>query len=624
MTRLRLLSALLVLSVAAGAQAKETPNHLTPFASEAAFQDYLTKVRKAEEKRQAEQERKWRRERAKQDGMVYPAPTAVPPPPAPPSAASPPAAAEAASASDAITNVQTAGVDEGGIVKKLGDYLVILRRGRLFTVKAGADELRAVDSIDAFGPGIDPAGAWYDEMLISGRTVLVIGYSYARGGTEVGLFHIDGSGKLSYRNTYHLRSNDYYSSRNYASRLVGKQLVFYSPMRLGVMGREPMLPAVRHWRDGGGEFKRILPATRIYGSGQELQAYDATLHTVTVCDIRDDAGLDCRATAVLGSSGRVFYVAADTVYVWLAPVYAPRRRGVALGDSALLRMPLSGGEPQALRVAGSPVDQLSFLERDGHINVLVGRQAGGDGMWRAEGKTGALALFRAPLSAFGGSGASSVPAQYRPLPGVNGWGLQNRFVGDWLLYGSQYGEEPAYAVAYARSGAPITLDLGHRSERIEALGGDALIVGNRGGDLVFSSIRLDGTATAMTGYIERNAAQSESRTHGFFYQPKGAREGILGLPMLAGGDGRGGAAVKYLRNRDLRLGDLGQLSASPQGRLDDGCRASCVDWYGNARPIFVGERVYALMGYELVEGRVVDGAVTERRRVDYSPRGNSR
>ena len=618
MTRLRLLSVLLALSVAAGAQAKETPSHLTPFANEAAFQDYLAKVRKAEQKRQAEQERKWRRERAKQGQMIYPAPMSPPPP-------APPAAAEAAApASDAITNVQTAGVDEGGIVKKLGDYLIVLRRGRLFTIKAGPDELRPVDSIDAFGPGIDPGGAWYDEMLISGRTVLVIGYSYARGGTEVGLFHVDDAGRLSYRNTYHLRSNDYYSSRNYASRLVGKQLVFYSPMRLGVMGDAPMLPAVRHWRDGGGEFKRILPATRIYGSGQELQAYDATLHTVTVCDIRDGAELDCRATAVLGSSGRVFYVAADTVYVWLAPVRTPRWRGAPIGDSALLRMPLGGGEPQALRVAGAPIDQMSFLERDGHINVLVGRDAGGEGMWRSDGKTGPIALFRAPLRLFGGAQASSAPEHYRPLPGVGGWSLQNRFVGDWLLYGNPYSDAPAYAVAYARTGQPVALDLGHRSERIEALGGDALIVGNRGGDLVFSSIRLDGTATAMTGYIERNAAQSESRTHGFFYQPKGVREGILGLPMLTGGDGRGGAAVKYLRNRDLRLGDLGQLAASPQGRLDDGCRASCVDWYGNARPIFVGERVYALMGYELVEGRIIDGAVTERRRVDYGPRANGR
>jgi uncharacterized secreted protein with C-terminal beta-propeller domain len=38
-----------------------------------------------------------------------------------------------------ITNVQTAGVDEGGIVKRAGDFLVVLRRGRLFTVRVGGD-----------------------------------------------------------------------------------------------------------------------------------------------------------------------------------------------------------------------------------------------------------------------------------------------------------------------------------------------------------------------------------------------------------------------------------------------------------------------------------------------------
>ena len=119
---------------------------------------------------------------------------------------------------------------------------------------------------------------------------------------------------------------------------------------------------------------------------------------------------------------------------------------------------------------------------------------------------------------------------------------------------------------------------------------------------------------------QRNTAQSESRTHGFFYQSKGVREGILALPILSGGYDRQSAAVKYLRNRRLQLGDLGRLSAAPLNSANDGCRASCVDWYGNARPIFVGERVYALMGYELVEGRVRDDAITELRRVDFAPR----
>src|SRR5439155_9226923 len=72
---------------------------------------------------------------------------------------------------ESITNNQHAGVDEGGIVKLHGDYLVVLRRGRLFTVAVGDDELRPVSVADAFGGEIDPNGTWYDEMLVSGNTV---------------------------------------------------------------------------------------------------------------------------------------------------------------------------------------------------------------------------------------------------------------------------------------------------------------------------------------------------------------------------------------------------------------------------------------------------------------------
>lgn len=51
-----------------------------------------------------------------------------------------------------ITNTQKAGVDEGGIVKRAGDYLVVLRRGRLFTIRDGDDALTPVAAIDAFAP----------------------------------------------------------------------------------------------------------------------------------------------------------------------------------------------------------------------------------------------------------------------------------------------------------------------------------------------------------------------------------------------------------------------------------------------------------------------------------------
>ena len=238
--------------------------------------------------------------------------------PASPAAAAPKAAAEAVA--DSITNVQHAGVDEGGIVKLHGEHLVILRRGRLFTVRIAGGSLEPVSSADSFGPDVDPRGAWYDEMLIAGNTIAVIGYSYARGGTEVGLFEISRAGRLAHKGTYHLRSNDYYSSRNYASRLIGTKLVFYSPLYLNPSAGDPyaQFPAMRRWRPGAtpAEFKRIAPATRIYRTDEPLDPFaGVALHTVSVCELAKPE-LECESTAVMGPPGRVFYVSPSSVFVW--------------------------------------------------------------------------------------------------------------------------------------------------------------------------------------------------------------------------------------------------------------------------------------------------------------------
>ena len=85
-------------------------------------------------------------------------------------------------------------------------------------------------SIDAFPPGVDGRGDWYDEMLIAGDRVVVVGYSYRRRGSQVNRFRLDADGSLTFEDSYQLRSADYYSSRNYATRLIGNRLILYSPL----------------------------------------------------------------------------------------------------------------------------------------------------------------------------------------------------------------------------------------------------------------------------------------------------------------------------------------------------------------------------------------------------------
>jgi hypothetical protein len=563
-----------------------------------------------------------------------------------------PGAVVAEATSESITNVQTAGVDEGGIVKRAGDFLIVLRRGRLFAVRVGGDALQPVAAVDAYAPGANPQGAWYDELLVSGRDVVVIGYSYARGGTEIGLFEIEGDGGLRYRATHHLRSFDYYSSRNYASRLIGRKLVFYTPTLLSPWQAQPwqQFPAVRRWQgeaDALG-FRRILPATRVFRTDDDFAPGEPlALHTVTVCELGGDE-LRCESTAVLGPAGRVFYVSQGSVYVWTSTwrrqAPAPGQRIDARALSAVFRLPLDGAAPSALKTAGVPIDQMSFLEDDGHLNVLLRESGRGEGMWGSESTQGAMALLRVPLAAFGDGRGSAQREHYRRVPGAAGGALQNRFVGDWLLWGegADGAGASAWALRYAAAAEATPLPTQHAVERIEALGRDAVLVGSRGGDLHFSAVRLArGDARLAGGHVQPGVAQGETRTHGFFYRAQADDLGLLGLPVLAGGGRRhgvyagaqGAAAVLFLRNRDLRFTALGQLRASEGGARDDGCKASCVDWYGNARPIFLGDRVLALMGYDIVEGRIdtagwrfdqspnapLNEQIVERRRISFAP-----
>ena len=582
---------------------------------------------------------------------------------APAPAAAPAAPAAAASPAESITNNQVAGVDEGGIVKQHGRHLVVLRRGRLFSIDIGQAGLALSATAPAYAIGDLPVGGWYDEMLIHGSTIVVIGFSARRGGTEIGLFDIDPAGRIEHRLTQVLRSADYYSSRNYASRLVDGQLVMYAPVPLRV-SPDPLagLPTMGEWRgaSGMGPLRRIAPPTRIYRTDEPVDPrLGVTLHTVLRCDL-NQRHMPCEASGVLGPTGRVFFVSGQAVYVWTVQggwTDQPAR-------AALFRLPLDGRSlPGAIKTEGSPIDQFSFAEAgDGTLQVLLRANGRGDGMWRAEGAGGNLALLRLTARDFGDGQGQAPAAAYRALPPAGDGALQNRHVGHWLLYGATnrqvrppsqaaaaFGSRTVVAVDTRASGAAQSIVLGHSIDRIEALGAQAIVIGSAGSDLSFTPVRLGGgegePVRAEAPLVERDAAQGETRSHGFFYRPdagSSTTQGVLALPVRgprAGATGlpgapqwsEGPAGMVWLRVSDgpqgIGLSHLGRVEArphaTPRGVPDDACVASCVDWYGNARPIFLAQRSFALMGYELVELALPTPqapSLRELQRLDFMPR----
>lgn len=567
---------------------------------------------------------------------------AGPPPPAAPMAQSAEIAVTGSRvANPSITNTQEAGVDEGGIVKIIGDTMVVLRRGRIFTVSTAGGRLRPIDWINAYPPGVSGSGDWYDEMLVSGNRIIVVGYSYARGGTEINRFRMTPDGRLRFEDAYHLRSNDYYSSRNYASRLIGNRLVYYTPLYLR-WDDDPFesFPAVRRWSGQAGEvdFRRVVDARDVFIVPEMRDNPEApidTLHSVFDCDLTAPV-LDCEATAVLGPASRNFYVSANGVYLWVSDAWNWRARERGGVRSFVYRLPFGREHPSAITARGSPTDQFSFREdnRHGLLDVLVRSDGGGDAMWTPEVSEGDVALLSIPIRWFG-DGSREVPLnRYRPLPSPSerSWNFQNRFVGNHILYGSGEigrGQFSTLVAAALRGGPVAELRLPHAVERLDLLGEDGVVIGNdpRGG-LHFTAIDLrQPLARVGNSFMMPDAAQGESRSHGFFYRADSAdgSDGILGLPIARSVDPGfhrffGSAASMLFLERDQRRFRMaGELGSNYRTAVDDGCVASCVDWYGNARPIFLGGRIFALLGYELVEGRMTGGGIHEIDRVSFAP-----
>ena len=285
-------------------------------------------------------------------------------------------------------------------------------------------------------------GDWYDEMLLSGDRVVVVGYTYARGGTEVNRFGTRSVGRLRFEDAYHLRSNDYYSSRNYASRLIGNRLIYYTPLDLG-WRRRPARYAARQFAAGGPAARRRLQAHRRARTSISAQLReDATrdldaLHSVISCELTAPGWLATRPWC----SGRL----ADLLRVGQCGLSVDLR--LARQDEAhavpasLYRLPFDADRPSAIGARGAPVDQFSFRE-----DARAARQRPGPRRGRrrrdvaARSSAAATSHCCAAARALRRRLARSAGSLYRDLPAPRGDGLGNSTIASSATYPLRHGE----------------------------------------------------------------------------------------------------------------------------------------------------------------------------------------
>jgi hypothetical protein len=584
------------------------------------------------------------------------------------------------SAPTSITNVQTAGVDEGDIVKQIGDYLLVLQDGRIFAINVKTMQLTdrtdvyrrlPADRVKTYQWEDDFEGAdWYDEMLVQGDHVIITAYSYEDDASEMSIFKLDQeSGKVKSEGVFLITSDDYYDIDNYATRIVGDRLIVYTPYSLEQFEKLEDRPVLRRWVPEAERKKRqaegtpLLDVRTIYKP--VLRTTDPTIHAISVCPLGDfdrKRSLDCRTTGFVGPAAAEMFVSPETIYLWNASggyddlgdadecvkdwnydrpypdLPRAERRDVVPG--ALYRLPIDERDASVAGVSGVPYDHLSMDERDGEFRALVDwRTFRCEGAYRAPAENSFLKIR---TSSFGTLFEPVPDGAFTPLPSTGKRVIENRFADDWLVFGGRdrWGGYPpdakdgpqaskVVAVPVQRPRNAVVIDIPHDIVRTERVGSDIIINGYR--DEKGLNLTLIGLAKSphiLSSTFLPRRYESEGRSHAFNSVVDAGGNGLIGVPTVEIKDDTGrwwwrslSSDLSFLTKSPAgQLADAGALIAVPADDVethpDYDCEVSCIDWYGNSRPVFLAGRIFGLMGTSLVEARIDAGQIKEIARID--------
>lgn len=578
-----------------------------------------------------------------------------------------------------ITNVQTTGVDEGDIVKQIGDYLLVLQDGRIFTINVKtmqltdrADVYRRLpaDRVKKHKWEDDFEGAdWYDEMLVQGDHVIITAYSYQDDASEISIFKLDkASGRVTSEGVFLITSDDYYDVDNYATRIVGDRLIVYAPYSPEQFEELKDRPVLRRWlpeaerKTRQAEETPLLDARSIYKP--VLRTAEPTIHAISVCPLGDfdrKRRLDCRTTAFVGPRAAEMFVSTETIYLWNSALddddvsdlkdcvkdwdddepypAQPRAERRDVVPAALYRLPIGARNATVAGVSGFPYDHLSMDERDGEFRALADWSTIRCSNYGAPAENSFLKIR---TSSFGTRFEPVPDSAFTPLPPTGKRVIENRFADDWLVFGGRdrWGGYPPkaqdgpqssklVAVPVKNPRDAVVIDIPHNIVRTERVGGDIIVNGYRDDTgLNLTLIGLGNDARVLSSTFLSRRYESEGRSHAFNSVVDADGHGIIGVPTVKATDNSGrwwwnstSSDLSFLTKSPTgQLGDAGALIAVPADDVethpDYECEVSCIDWYGNSRPVFLAGRIFGLMGTSLVEARIDAGHIREVARID--------
>lgn len=553
---------------------------------------------------------------------------------------------------DLITNNQEAGVDEGGIVKKMGSLLLVLRQGVLHVIDAGAPGRERFALLHSHTVVADDSrdDLYYDEILTFSGGAILLGFNFVENAAELFVFRLDASGGLEPRGRWQLSVDDYFSGNDSGARIRDGELVLSLSFPAESLLKDNWPFAARVGSDGD-----PIEATRVdLLAPDDLQVLDGLgaepqVYAFLRCDLEGllQQRLACTRSAAVANAGASTYIAADGIYLadysWTAQAW--RRRdfdpwlarwtGPEPGDyaSRVLRLPQNRAEaPTVIATTSLPNGRFGFKETADGLYLIGSERLSEDAQRNL--------LQYIPLSRFRARTPGLAPAEIRAS--IEGEIAFLRFDRDaaWLALeeaGGDDSEDDEYQPGTRQlhrlplDGGPIQhLPLPAPVERIELLAEHVLLMGSvyrddEPQDLRTVLVRRDNAAVGPLGQWPGMAADLSSRSHSFNAARLDDGTELAGLPVFAPEPPAGSRYYREDLVEDLlvfrRAGDMLQLAA----RVDmqhspSDCELDCYAWYGSARFFAFGERLFALSGELLKELRFDRGELKETGRVGLGPR----
>lgn len=482
-------------------------------------------------------------------------------------------------------------IDPASVLGFAGEEVLLLRRGCLFGWSAREGQTRPTVAV---APG--NRHRHFDGVLADGREALVLAYERGTQSLEIHRFERMDGGRIRRLDPIRVQTRDSMREegslgleqegvpQRYLARFEGGQLSLQLALELRFDGADVWLPRIAV--GAGLRFEPLLSPRDIQPLSSRMAG--ATLHVTLRCNLRSQRA-SCSATGILGPPAQEMVSGPEGFFVTVADGATTARR------SALLRSPYvepSAGPP-AVHVVDGEIGGPPRLAGEYLVAILMA------------GPNEAHRRLEFPLADFR-NGLPVENAALHPLAPL-GPALVHAVVGPYFVAGAEWSRELLVS-RVGREGTarvPIT----HPFSRLLPLGSTrVLLIGHTQMTVVSLS-----PSPRVTGAIpiEEGAHQGALRA--------GAGPGggtIVGVPHFGGGDDHPMASrVEIIEvNRE---GEPRRAGALRSGRLRaDGCVEFCPAWSGNTQLFFLGERLFALMGYEIVEARLDDRRLSERRRVN--------